>query len=61
MAGTGCREIALLHQSGSVIVALAEMVLAARCALALLTCVIIFDMLLVHGEYLSEVNGTLQH
>lgn len=37
------------------------MVLAARCAVALLTPVIIFDMLLVHGEHPSEVTGTLWH
>lgn len=37
------------------------MVLAARCALALLTCVIISDLLLVHGKYLPEVICTLLH
>lgn len=62
MVGTGCWEIALLHQSGSVSVALTKVTGAGpccRCALALLSHMIGFDMLLVHGKYLSKTICTV--
>lgn len=56
--GTRCGEIALLHQSGRVSIALTEVAgdgPCCRCALALLSHMIVFYMLLVHGKYLSKV------
>lgn len=64
MVGTGCGKIALLRQSGSISIALSRIAgdgPNCRCALVLLSHVIVFDMVLVRGKYLSKVICTLWH